>query len=179
MDWCRGVKCIRGKENLTLSRDSFHSITEIIDRRQGSDAVNWTSELVYWPVSSSARLTLWGNSGHTVDKFAYSLLYNGLCLLLCVRVPCFGEHSRAAYRIPLWRSYRTANNLSLARDFHYTTLRTASAVVIPHPHLHRPFIFHRPRPVSLSPRSSAQAFHISVFATWRIKGVVSAVCWRQ
>ena len=60
---CDPQKCIRGKENLTLLRDSFHSVTEIIDRRQGSGAVNWTSELIYWPVSSSARLTLWGTLG--------------------------------------------------------------------------------------------------------------------
>ena len=36
-----------------------------------------------------------------------------------------------------------------------------------------------PSSVSLSRRGSVEAFHISTFATWHIKGVLSAAPWRQ
>ena len=48
-----------------------------------------------------------------------------------------------------------------------------------HPHLHPPFIVHRPRLISPSPRSSTQAFRIPTSATWPRKEAISAVRTRQ
>ena len=91
---------------------------------------------------------------------------------------CFVSPTTLQGRMPLPNELPSAVRTALPTlcplqgIFPYNALMMASTVVIPHPHLPRPFIVHRPRLISLSPRSSAQAFRIPTFATWRMKEVV-------
>ena len=92
---------------------------------------------------------------------------------------CFVSPTTLQGRIPLRNELPSAVRIALPtlrplqEIFPYNALMMASAVVIPHPHLPRPFIDWPSTHTHLTvPRSSAQAFRIPTLVTWRMKEVV-------
>ena len=170
---CNPQRGIRPKENLTLSRDGIHLLSNgwDIERRdlgnghsnsftgaQQRQAHSLCSQLVLgWPISSALRpLPLSKVAGLLRRAFASCLTNYPLPFVPHCRhsVPCKGS--------PL--------------QYLNDGLRGSHPS---HPRLRCPSVVHRLGLVSPSSRSSVQASYISAFATWRMKEVISAVRWRQ